>query len=634
MWNKKTTLFIIFLSIASLIKAQNKIELTNLHDSLKENAYSVIRESEEEFRYLSDIKGELKSTKVITILDSKGKEDGNFVCSVDQFESLEKFRGAIYDANGNLIRRIKQSDLKSTEYYSGLASDQRTYYFECDAATYPFTVKYEWEIKFKNGLIELPPFIPQTTFNQSIEKAIYRFYAPENATFLYKAINMNLISEKKNDKKEGNYQEWTLSNIKAIENEPYSESISSFIPRLYIVPKNFTLENTRGDMSNWNTFGNWQLGLLKDRDILTDASKQKLVEITKNCKSDREKVKVIYDYLGQTTRYVSIQLGIGGLQPMQASEVAKTGFGDCKGLSNYMRAMLKEVGIPSVYTVISTDKARLIKDFASASQMNHVILQVPLKDETLWLECTNPELPFSFVHSLIAGHDALLVKETGGEVFRLPSYRDSLNTESNNAVITLNEDGSAVANVIRTSNLFQYESISNITKLSPTKQIDELREGIQLSQARVNNVSCKKNKSPMPSIKINYKVDCEQYGTKTGNRLFIPMNVFRRGPRKLANKKRIHPISISYGYLDSDTITIEMPKNYIVESLPKPTNVNQKFGNFSSSVSFKDNRLHIINQLFFHSGKYETQLYPEFVAFCKEVSNAYSNKIILKKKVE
>ena len=259
---------------------------------------------------------------------------------------------------------------------------------------------------------------------------------------------------------------------------------------------------------------------------------------------------------------------------------------------------------------------------------------MPLKDETLWLECTNPELPFGFVHSLIAGHDALLVKETGGEVFRLPSYKDSLNTESNNAVITLNEQGSAVANVIRTSNLFQYESISGITKLSPTKQIDELREEIQLPQARVNNVSCMENKSAMPSIKINYKVDCEQYGTKTGNRLFIPMNVFRKGPRKLVNKKRIHLISVSYGYLDSDTITIEIPNNYVVESLPKPTNIDEKFGKFSSSISLNDNKIHVINQLFFHSGKYETQLYPEFTAFCKEVSNAYSNKIILKKKAE
>lgn len=43
-----------------------------------------------------------------------------------------------------------------------------------------------------------------------------------------------------------------------------------------------------------------------------------------------------------------------------------------------MRAMLKEVGIPSNYVTISTTNRRLLKDFASVGQMNHVILQVPL----------------------------------------------------------------------------------------------------------------------------------------------------------------------------------------------------------------------------------------------------------------
>lgn len=85
------------------------------------------------------------------------------------------------------------------------------------------------------------------------------------------------------------------------------------------------------------------------------------------------------------------------MQPIAAADVNRTGFGDCKGLSNYMRAMLTELGIPSVYTVISTTNRRLLADFASANQNNHVILQVPLPNDTLWLECTNPTLPLGYV---------------------------------------------------------------------------------------------------------------------------------------------------------------------------------------------------------------------------------------------
>lgn len=173
-------------------------------------------------------------------------------------------------------------------------------------------------------------------------------------------------------------------------------------------------------MSSWQKYGEWQYQLLNGRDLLTEPFRAKLHELTASCTTDRDKVKAIYDYLAKTTRYVSIQLGIGGLQPIAAADVCRTGFGDCKGLSNYTRAMLKELGIASTYTVISTTNERLLPDFSSANQMNHVILQVPLPQDTLWLECTNPSLPFGYVHQDIAGHDALLIEPTGGQMYRLP----------------------------------------------------------------------------------------------------------------------------------------------------------------------------------------------------------------------
>ncbi len=633
MWYNKISITLFSLLMSGVINAQDKLTLPEIPESLKENAYSVVRQNEQEFTYQSNVSGVQKNTSVITVLDSKGNNAANFVCPCDMFCELRKFHGNIYDAKGNLIRKIKQSDLKFTEYSSELASDDKYYYYECAVPIYPFTVKYEWETKHKKGLIGIPMFAPQSDYNQSIEKATYRFYSPQNADFIYKAVNMKAQPEKKTGE-EGSYQEWTLTNLTAIEDEPFAESLSTLIPKLYIVPKNFTYDNTHGDMSNWNTFGNWQYSLLKDRDVLSEASKQKLAELTKECRSDREKVKAVYDYLAKTTRYVSIQLGIGGLQPMSAEEVAKAGFSDCKGLSNYMRAMLKEVGIPSTYTVISTYNPRLIKDFASANQMNHVILQVTLPEETLWLECTNPKLPFGFVHSDIAGHDALLIKETGGEICQLPTYKDSLSKESHTATISLTEQGNATANVTRVSHLFQYEAAQEFTELSPNKQIDYLREKILLPQAKVNNISFTENKSASPSIAIHYNVECERYGSKTGNRLFVPINVFRRGLPKLTTKNRIHSIYIKTGFMDNDTIVLEAPKNYLVESLPKPIAIEKTFGKFYSTINLDGDKILIINQLLLHSGKYDIKLYPEFTAFCKDVSNAYSSNVILKKKSE
>lgn len=622
---------LLFTLIAGAVKGQDELKVSAIPDSLKENAYSVVRYNTVEFSQQNMSNGYERCTYIVTILNSKGKDAADFVCFCDKFRDLKKFSGELYNANGQLIRKIKKNELKSTEYSAELASDSKMYYFECSTPSYPVTVKYEWEVKHQNGIIGFPVFMPQDDFNQSVETAEYKLLFPGETPFKHKALRMQDSPVQEASGKTVGYK-WTIKNMPALETESFGPSLMSLVPILYATPTHFMYDGTEGDITDWQSFGNWQYELLKGRDALPPNIKQKLAEITKDAKTDKEKVKSVYNYLAETTRYVSIQLGIGGLQPMPATEVASTGFSDCKGLSNYTAAMLKELGIPSSYTVISTRNKRLIKDFATANQMNHVILQVPLPGDTLWLECTNAQLPFGYVHSDIAGNDALLIKETGGEIYRLPTYSDSLNLEKNKIALSLSKEGQVSGKVDFKSYLFQYEDKSGFTRITPKEQIDYLRKEIRVPQAKVNNVAFTEDKSEFPSIHIQYEVNSDQYGSKTGNRLFIPTNPFRSGFGKLSNKERKHDIYIRYGYQDSDSISFRIPENYTVEALPKPVMLNGKYGTFISLALVKDQEITIIQRLAMRRGQYKVSEYPAFVDFCKGVTNAYEGKIILKRK--
>ncbi|MDD4417442.1 MAG: DUF3857 domain-containing protein, partial [Bacteroides graminisolvens] len=446
------------------VKAQIK---TSFPAEITEKAYAVIQSNEIDFICESATNALKKESYTVTVLDEKGKEAAHFLCMCDQFSSLNKFSGEVYDRAGNLIRKIKKSELKMSEYSSGLTTDDYMYFFECNIGQYPYTVKYEWEIKYKNGLISFPPFAPQSRFNLSVVEANYRLHVPAEVTYRTKILNSGNKFQSKTTPKGATYSEISFKNLKAIEKELYGAPLEALIPIVYLGPDNFIFDGSQGDMSSWKSYGNWQYGLLKDRDILPPELKEKIHQLTSGCNSEKEKVKVLYDYLAANTRYVSIQLGIGGLQPTPATNVYKTGFGDCKALSNYLKAMLQEVGINSNYTVISTDRVKLLKDFASVGQMNHVILQVPLKEETLWLECTNAQLPLGYIHSDIAGHDAILIKENGGELCTLPSYPDSVNTQIRTAQITLDNNGKAHIQTTQKCDLFQYEHLSAITHMQP-----------------------------------------------------------------------------------------------------------------------------------------------------------------------
>lgn len=625
------------LTFSTLIFATNdrtELKVSSIPDSLKKNAYAVVRFSNTEYDYKSISSATEKHSIAITILDKKGADAAIFRCSGDKFEKLTDFSGQLFDAEGKKIRKYKMSDVISTEYSHVLASDSRYYGFEPDLPLFPVTILYEYETSIKNGILAFPIFYPQDDYNLSVEEASFKLITPDNTEILSKVINMSGNAETTSNKGITT-QTWSIQNLKAIDYERFSPNLSSMVPTLYSNPKKFEYDKVPGEITSWNTMGNWQFNLNKERDILTPATKNKIIELTKDAKSDKEKVHILYDYLGKTTRYVSIQLGIGGLQPMLASEVCRTGFGDCKGLSNYLKAMLEVIGINANYTVICLDKNKksLFKDYANFYQTNHVILQVPLPDDTLWLECTNPRVPFGFVHNGISGHDALINIETGSKLYRLPDYPDSLNIEKNVANVALNEDGSAKVTMQKKCQVKIYDDYDGFTLAKSNEQADNLREDIKLPSVTIGTISVKENKSPLPNLDIDYSWSTPLYGSKTGNRLFIPTNPFRSFYEGLKKLKRTLDIHISAGYKDMDSIYVLIPEGFEIESLPSSTNLKTEFGTFTSNIKPSAKGILIQHSLLIPSGDYKVTAYPEFVAFFEKISSNYKSKITLRKKI-
>src|SRR5690606_28616627 len=153
-----------------------------------------------------------------------------------------------------------------------------------------------------------------------------------------------------------------------------------FVPTVLAGPVDFDYGGYPGRMDTWENFGKWQWSVNAGRDKLPDATIAKVKSMTEG-KSEYEKIKILYEFLQNKTRYVSIQVGIGGLQPFEARVVDQMGYGDCKALSNYMVALLKEVGITGYYTTIMArqDAGEVFTDFSN-DQSNHIIVAVPHKN--------------------------------------------------------------------------------------------------------------------------------------------------------------------------------------------------------------------------------------------------------------
>ena len=566
--------------------------------------------------------------EVITILNEHGAGHAVFVCSCSKYDKLTSFKGQVTDGSGRVIKKIKESELKKTEYSPYLAVDAYKMYLDYTPPVYPVTITYEWTIESRDNLIEFPCFCPQTDYDVSIKNASYSLKAPKSMAIRHAMQNINTqVSVDDN----GNNTVITLhvKDLPPLKQEPYSRPLHERLPMAWFAPTDFVYYGTKGSLHDWTDYGKWEYSLIQDRDQLTDAERQELHQLTDGLKTDREKVEAIYRRLEKTTRYVAILLGIGGQQPAPASSVSKSGFGDCKGLSNYMRAMLKEVGIHSNYTTISTTNRHLLKDFASVGQMNHVILQVPLKQDTLWLECTNPQLPMGYVHDQIAGHDAIEISKEGGRFVQLPVYADSTNLMHSIVSICLSEQGAAEVKLSQEVLNHQYEHYIPLLKMDENERKKTLQQIIHVPQADIKQFDVHEDGA---KIALNAEIASQKYATQTGQRLFVPIcPVHRNYTIPNANAERTEDIWLGMGFLDLDDITITIPEGYKIEALPKNVVITQPFASFFFMMLIDGRDIHIKNRLLMKSGSYSKSQLPQFIDFIRAVNGAYNQKVVLKK---
>lgn len=627
-------LFVMSFAFAFLVYGDEKqsYPVSAIADSLKKNAYAVVRLNEQEFVQSDINRAVYKSRKVITVLNKQGEEYGNFSFNGDKFRELSSFSGIVRDAAGNIIKKIKKGDLVTSTLSEGaLASDAIDIAYSYKSAAFPYTIEYEYQEKWKNGIVAYPPFYPYWGFYVSVENSKIRIEVPANLILRKYSVGDLHLSEEKT----ASSVIYTAfaENLPAVEYELLSPSYRQTFPRTLMAPSDFCYDSHCGNMTDWKNYGLWINGLLKGRDQLPPALIDQLQSMTAQAKTTKEKVKTVFEYMQKNTRYVSIQLGIGGFQPMDAMTVSKTGFSDCKGLTNYMGALLKAIDIPSYYCVISLKEKELFADYPNFNQADHVILMVPDGKDSLWLECTNQTLPFGYIHQDIAGHDALVITDEGAIMKRLPSYTDKENKMETAVKLVIDENGGVTGDLSLKEYLDGFErNFSLIESNDRDRLIRYINSNVKIPKVEVGQINASVDKSQYPFVSLSAPFSAPDFASKTGSRLFVPIYPMKQsGIPVFTAQKRVHDIYLRRGFTDSICITFVIPDGFDIESLPKEMNIDSPFGLFTSKIEKIDNRILYNQMIDIYSGQYDKSKYPEIKGFFNKINSALKQKMVLKK---
>lgn len=609
-----------------------KYPVADIADSLKKGVNAVIRKNIMEFRIVEKNRWILHVVRAVTILNSSANDYAQKQIDYDRFSKVAVFNGTVYDEEGDVIRKLKKSEVYDQAAYDGLTlfSDNRIKVVDLSQRTYPYTVEFEYEIE-ESKLFFLPIFYPLSSEDATLEFGRCTASYPIALRPRYKEVN---IFAKPVSQKQGEMETitWTFKGLHPIKSEPFGPSTIRQLPHVLFGPSIFDFDGHEGNMSSWEQYGQWQYFLNKGRDELPPATEEKVKQLIPAHLDTEEKVRILYDYLQGKTRYVGIQEGIGGLQPFPAATVDEMGYGDCKALSNYMIALLKAVDLKGYYTKVRAgeNEPDIDVDFPS-QQTNHVIVAVPNKSDTIWLECTSQTKPFGYMGSFTGDREAFMITDQGAKIVRTPRYGERDNVQSRKARIVVDKAGNSKANVTTVYQGLLYEKDGLDIILSD--QFDEQRKWIQentdIPAFDIVNFKMKAIKTKVPKAIVETELSINRLATVSGKRLLFAPNFMNKAsylPPKVENRKS--DVVRKLAYVMNDTIDFEIPADIYPEFLPEPVKINSRFGEYEMRIVMNEKGIRYIRRLKMNKGTFPPESYQEFVDFYKNISKADNTKLV------
>lgn len=627
-------LFLLFLFAGFSLHAENEDwNVNRIPEKLKKNSDCVVRCSLTQIKVKGSSKSATHYKRVYTVLNEKGFEDANFEERYDKFSPLSGIKGRILNAEGKEIRKIKSSEFKDLSAMSGAAlyEDNRVVYFELSSPVCPVTVEYEWE-ENDSGILSYGIWDPVPEYNSSVEMAVLSIELPAALPLRYNVQNSKLDPVK--EEKEGvKKYTWTLADFEAIEKESFSPPANKVFPLVRLDPDEFDYDHTKGNISNWKELGKRMYELFSARQSLPPEMINQMSQIKSTIPDPIKRINAVQQILKEKVRYVSVQKGIGGWVPIPAETVDQCGYGDCKALTNYACALLKQAGIESYPVMIHAETpCSILPDYSSMTQTNHIILGIPNAGDTLFMECTNPLVPVGYMGNFTDNRLALMYTPEGGKLIRTPLLSPKDNCCMRKSDVKMNVNGELDVTAESCYRGYCSEDLQDVVRKGSKDQNDHFLEDCALQSPEIVSLQYVYKPDRIPEVDEKVSLKTSTAANVSGQRIFMTPLLFQNKLPKLIKKEhRITPVDIRHGKLDQDQYTISLPEGYKPEALPEAKNIQSLFGSYELKVDYVPGKINLYRSLILKQGEFTSTQYDQLIDFFSQVNEADQTQVVLVK---
>lgn len=361
-------------------------------------------------------------------------------------------------------------------------------------------------------------------------------------------------------------------------------------------------------------------------------TKALLKEIIKGETNADSVLLIIFDYIKNNIKWnKSHSIYTSEINPKSIFE-KKTG--NSADINLCLINLLEEANITVSPVLLSTRDNGAHPGFPMLTDFNNVIVRAEIGDKIMYLDAVDKDHGINLIAFENLNHQGLKVnlKDVIAEWISLDE--DELSTKSVNLLLTLSDDNKLSGKLyLRSTN---YEALSRRDKYrSATNETDFLKDyksgkpGLSIKNYELLSLDI-----PSEPLIESMDVVIDDNVEEAGNLAYFAPLLFERtkeNPFKLEERK--YPVDFAFPFEENYRITLEFPKGYLVEKMPKNEKISlpEDAASFTIIFAAEENKIFVSSKISVKKALFSPEEYLHLKELFKNIVRKQAEQVVFKK---
>lgn len=447
------------------------------------------------------------------------------------------------------------------------------------------------------------------------------------------SINKTSRYDKKND---ADIFTYTILNLPAFEKEENSPGASHIFPHLLVLTKEAVIGNTvKTYFKTVKDQYQWCKKMAQETDGNSTLIKAKAHEIAAGVAGDIDKIKAVFYWVQNNIRYLAFEEGAAGFRPDKADEVLRKKYGDCKGMTNITKQLLKSLGYDARLCWIGTNDIAYNYLTPSLANDDHIICALKLKGQFYFLDATETFLGFNEYAERIQARQCMIEDGENFILTNIPSTNYNQNSDKETVLLFIDSNnlkGTAVRDWQGEAKEYILTNLKGVKKnnsnLLFSNYLSKNNNNCIISDLTTTDVS-----NYDQTFTASYSIRHKNAIASAGKKYYVDLNFEKEFSDLIIDTvKRNFDYWFHYKKNISSVAELTLPAGYTVSFLPPPVEIKKDNYEFFLNYRVSDNKIVYTKKLIIKDIKLFKQQFTNWNKDIMKLNSFYNNQIVLSAK--